>query len=227
VQFTNIDFTAKTFDYYVGTTLVKAAVGFRNAGTVTDFAKVELYNFSPGGEAWWDEIVICDDAPVQWLAAGPDPGNLLPYTAVQIDMTLGGAHVPAGSYAGMARVSSDAVSSPLVEIPITLDVVTPPTGIGDGAPRVAYAVEQNYPNPFNPSTVIPYEVQTPGHVELSVYDARGMLVRRLVDTRATAGRHLATWDGTDASGRSVASGVYFYRLRAGAFDASRKMVLLK
>ena len=85
----------------------------------------------------------------------------------------------------------------------------------------------NYPNPFNPATTISYELVRPSHVRLEVYDAAGRLVRVLVDANKDAGRHQVVWDGLDGLGERTASGVYFYRLRAGEVDLARKMVLLR
>jgi hypothetical protein len=100
------------------------------------------------------------------------------------------------------------------------------TAVGD-APAIA-ALHQNVPNPFNPTTSITYNVPTGGaRVSLRVYDAAGRLVRTLVDEQRAAGTHAATWDGRDAFGTPVASGVYFYKMIAGSFVESRRMVLLK
>jgi hypothetical protein len=102
------------------------------------------------------------------------------------------------------------------------------TGVGDDAPRPAAArLIGNFPNPFNPATTISYELDQPLRVRLSVYDARGRLVCTLVDGHETAGRHDTNWDGADASGRGVASGVYFARLEVGGRSDTRRMVLLK
>jgi flagellar hook assembly protein FlgD len=65
------------------------------------------------------------------------------------------------------------------------------------------------------------------HVTLSIYDVAGRRVRTLVDTPHTAGAHTVTWNGTNDRGATVSSGIYFYRLRAGAFAETHKMVLLK
>ena len=64
-------------------------------------------------------------------------------------------------------------------------------------------------------------------VRLKIFDVRGLLVRTLVDDVRPAGRHSAVWKGRDDAGRAVASGVYFYRISAGEYRATRRMVLLK
>lgn len=99
------------------------------------------------------------------------------------------------------------------------------TGVGD-QPRV-FALHQNYPNPFNPMTRIAYSVKDACHMSVKIYDISGRLIRVLVDSAVPAGRYEVVWDGRDAGGRTVASGIYFYRLDAGSFRQTRKMVLLR
>ena len=93
----------------------------------------------------------------------------------------------------------------------------------------AFSLGQNYPNPFNPATTINYAVPEGKSVQvtLKVYDLRGRLVNTLVDDRREAGNYNVFWSGADKTGRQVSSGVYFYRIKAGEFTQTRKMVLLK
>jgi hypothetical protein len=93
--------------------------------------------------------------------------------------------------------------------------------------ELGLALDQNSPNPFNPETTINFTVPEKGQVALKIYDANGRLVRSLVDGVSEPGSHNVSWDGRDNNGASVSSGVYFYRLTAGKFNESRKMVLLK
>ena len=100
--------------------------------------------------------------------------------------------------------------------------------IGDLRPLPdAYGLDRNAPNPFNPSTVIGYRLPEGDHVRLVVYNLLGQEVRVLVNEKLEAGFFTATWDGTDELGRRVASGVYLYRMQAGAFSATQRMLLLK
>jgi subtilisin family serine protease len=93
------------------------------------------------------------------------------------------------------------------------------------APRFSLAA--NAPNPFNPSTRIRFALADPGHATLRIYTSAGRLVRKLVSGRLAAGPHEATWNGQDAEGKPVASGVYLYELVAGENRQTRKMSLLK
>ncbi len=94
-------------------------------------------------------------------------------------------------------------------------------------PKAQIELSQNAPNPFNPSTTIRFTLPASERVGLAVYSADGALVRMLVDETRDRGLHNVTWDGRDSAGNPVGSGVYFYRLTAGKFSDSRKMVLLK
>ena len=90
----------------------------------------------------------------------------------------------------------------------------------------------NYPNPFNPETWIPYRLSHASDVDITIYDTRGMVVRRLDLGHQMAGYYTdrtkaAYWNGRNEHGESVASGIYFYQLRAGDYTALRRMVILK
>ena len=94
------------------------------------------------------------------------------------------------------------------------------------------ALHANYPNPFNPETWIPYQLAAPAEVTLTIYDMNGATVRRLAAGHQAAGLYqsrnrAAYWDGRNQHGESVASGLYFYTLRAGEFAATRKMLIRK
>ena len=102
-------------------------------------------------------------------------------------------------------------------------------GIEDELPLVpaAFTVSQNYPNPFNPSTDIQYALPASEHVKLVIYNVLGQKVRTLVSDQQSAGYYTVRWDGHDQSGKSVGSGMYIYRVIAGAQVASRKMILMR
>jgi len=109
-------------------------------------------------------------------------------------------------------------------------IVYLPTSVDDEEPSglpSGYRLAQNYPNPFNPTTEIEYSLPEQAQVKLEVLNALGQTVSVLVEERQAAGAYHIVWDGTDFNGERVASGIYLYRLKAGPFSATRKMVLLK
>ena len=87
---------------------------------------------------------------------------------------------------------------------------------------LTFALEQNYPNPFNPSTIIKYSIPENGFVKLSVYNLVGEEVRVIVNEMLDAGFYEVTFNATD-----LPSGIYFYKLQAGSFVETKKMVLMK
>lgn len=98
---------------------------------------------------------------------------------------------------------------------------------------VEYALLPNYPNPFNPSTTIQYDLPQASEITLTIYNMLGQQVRTLVQQSQPAGRHSSVWDGLDADGLPVSSGIYFYRLSARSsatatpFSRVQKMMLMK
>jgi hypothetical protein len=86
---------------------------------------------------------------------------------------------------------------------------------------------QNVPNPFNPSTTIAYSLAGDSDVTLAIFDVKGSRVKTLASGHETTGIHRVPWDGTNERGTRVSSGVYFYRLIAGSFKDTKKMVLLR
>jgi hypothetical protein len=90
-----------------------------------------------------------------------------------------------------------------------------------------YALSQNYPNPFNANTEIRYHIPLDEHVTLKVFNSLGQEVRILVDVNQVANEYAVIWDGRDDGGQEAASGLYFCRLQAGAFEKIVKMMLVR
>jgi uncharacterized protein (DUF362 family) len=97
---------------------------------------------------------------------------------------------------------------------------------GDNIPA-GFILSQNYPNPFNPVTAIIYRLYKPANVNLSVYNAAGQEVRSLVDQYKNAGTYKIQWNAKNNSGVLLPSGVYFFRIKAGEYSETKKMVLMK
>ncbi len=90
-----------------------------------------------------------------------------------------------------------------------------------------FSLKQNYPNPFNPATTITFELPLATRTIVKIYDLLGHEVTTLLDKMTPSGKHEISWDGRDANGRQAGSGVYFYRIEAGPFQASSKMILMR
>ena len=92
---------------------------------------------------------------------------------------------------------------------------------------ISFSLADNYPNPFNPSTTIEYSIAEPSFVNLSIFDASGRLVKALVSESKVADNYSISWDGTNDSGVSVSAGMYLYKIDAGNFVETKKMLLVK
>jgi len=90
-----------------------------------------------------------------------------------------------------------------------------------------FELGQNYPNPFNPATVIKYSLTERCHVTLDIYNVLGQKVRTLVDESKPLGQYQIIWDGLDDNGLETAAGVYLYRLKAGNYLVTKKMMFIK
>jgi len=104
-----------------------------------------------------------------------------------------------------------------------------PTGVDvaeSGVPK-AHALFQNVPNPFNPTTWIKFELPLASRTVLEVFAVDGRRVRTLMNQPLAAGRYRVVWDGRNDKSGPVASGIYFYRIRAGSYVSSKRMLLLK
>jgi len=115
---------------------------------------------------------------------------------------------------------------------VAMRVRTSPTldvAVGEDPTPVPYGFElfNNYPNPFNPLTTIRYSLERRSQVEIAIYNVLGKKICTLVNSVKPAGEHEITWDGRDSRGKPVASGIYLYRVKAGEYVNSKKMLLLK
>lgn len=108
----------------------------------------------------------------------------------------------------------------------SVDLSPESTNVSENPSPEIFLLHQNYPNPFNPSTVIQYELKSSAHVKLNIYNVAGQVVRSLIDNTEVQGTHSVQWDGRDNDGKGVSAGVYLYRLQAGGFSQTKKMVLL-
>jgi flagellar hook assembly protein FlgD len=110
-----------------------------------------------------------------------------------------------------------------VKVTVTTDVVED----GRRPEPLAFKLDRSFPNPFRGTTTIAFALPQPGRVRVMIYDLRGRLVRTLVDDRREPGRYRTHWDGRNAAGQQVASGVYFIRYDSGSRSLTERTVLLK
>ena len=156
--------------------------------------------------------------------------------------------IPAGSLTGTMNFYVDPVADDLEEGDEIIRLIGTIDGLAGGEVEItlsdpgaseaakaavqtrpaAFALADNFPNPFNPTTTIQYALPRAADVELIVYNVLGQPVRTLVAEYQSAGRYAVEWDAADDSGRSLSSGMYFYRLEAGEeFLKVKKMLLLR
>jgi len=146
--------------------------------------------------------------------------------AAQADLISGAGLLPQAGVCTMPYMNGgsswpDPVPSPCTVFP------TPASVDDDGLQPEHFDLAQNRPNPFNPSTVIEYSLVAPGPVKLELYNLLGQRVRTLVDEIQPAGNHRIEWDGRDAGGQALGSGVYLYRLQSVEGVLTRRMTLVK
>ena len=93
--------------------------------------------------------------------------------------------------------------------------------------RNDFALAQNYPNPFNPATTVGYSLPVRADVTLTIYNILGQMIKVYHTEDQSAGNYNICWDGTNDAGQNLSSGLYLYRLTAGAFSETKKMILLR
>lgn len=158
------------------------------------------------------------------------PGTLVPIDIIQksesiyedFNVELGQTYY----YKLSAVDSADNVSEPSDELIAIADLINF-VGGNQGTIIDEFQLKQNYPNPFNPATTIEYTLPRAGYVKIRIYDVLGREIISLFDGYKDAGNHKLVWEGKDNSGNQVASGLYFYQMLAGNFNAVKKLLLQK
>lgn len=179
-------------------------------------------------EADWWNVAVSNDGGQTWTSVEHSMDDTTAWTQVSVNLLSVFASLDKVQF---RFVAEDAGSGSLVEAGVDDFVLLASfgmTGVDDGL-SVGFptALAQNHPNPFNPRTEIRFSLEQAGSARLRVFDAGGRVVKVLADGPLPAGQHQVVWDGTDARGNAVASGVYFYRLETDEHSVSKRMVLLK
>ena len=137
------------------------------------------------------------------------------------------------NYAMLTSGAGNGVHNPDYSIKLLQASINAITGVIAGVKKVGntvparFALDQNYPNPFNPTTQISFSLPQRSSVVMEIYDMLGKRISSLVNETKDAGSYRVTWNGSNADGVKVPSGVYFYRIQAGSFTSVKKMVMLK
>ncbi|MBN1825770.1 MAG: VCBS repeat-containing protein [Candidatus Eisenbacteria bacterium] len=204
-------------------------------GDLDNFGSVAVTGESKSGDGA-AKVFYTENFPLRRIDAIRVNGNPVPYGAYAYDLDKGWISLASAPPAGSGNVEIDYVYSENLDLVVTNWDPDDPniaflhetaTAIAAGAPPAAFVLLPNRPNPFNPATVLPFRVENPSRVALTVLDPSGRIVRTLFRGEVGAGDHEKVWDGTTDAGRSVASGVYLYRLDANGESVVRKMTLIR
>ena len=127
------------------------------------------------------------------------------------------------------KVSLENEPNPNFSLAEEVTFQTMSSAIGDTPAPIAdkFMLRQNYPNPFNPATNIGFVIADFELTELKIYDVLGREVKTLVNRELLPGSYEEVWNGTNNFGQQVPGGVYFYRLKTGSFDETKKMLLIR
>ena len=186
---------------------------YLNAGEGSAFTATEAVDFSlEVGDTWLEGFV-----------RGPDTGYQLtiPLVGSVESLTFGGTLIDM-SLADDGMLTMDLAGEGALSLALSTVVLEEAQ-----ARPSEFRLLPNYPNPFNARTTIVYQLPQHARAQLTVYNLVGQPVKRLVDGVQPAGAYLVSWDGTDSAGKAVGSGVYLYRLEAGEYRQTRRLLLLK
>ncbi|TFB12660.1 T9SS type A sorting domain-containing protein [Candidatus Marinimicrobia bacterium MT.SAG.4] len=174
-----------------------------------------------------DNLAVLIHRGITWLEVNPAEGTVPQGQDLNVDISLNAAGLTQGDYVAYLSISTNDPETPQITVPVQL-IVDGIIGVDteDFLPK-EFALEQNYPNPFNPMTRINYALPKASSVSLIIYNMMGQEVIRWNEQNADAGYYSKVWNGKNKQGMLVSSGIYIYRLVAGDFTKTKKMVLLK
>jgi len=214
------DGTVRYFKVSNGSTPIWSYTGFGDEVNMVSISKNGKYMAASS----WGRL---DNSKDDIYVFRCDPGTGLPWysynssgSAFMCSISNDGTSVIAGGKAVHARSFGSGGTMYNIFIDTTLNPVSIGT-IGSETPT-EYSLKQNYPNPFNPVTNFKFSILNAGQTKLIVYDIRGREVQTLVNERLEPGKYEATFDG-----RSLNSGVYFYKLEVNGYSETRRMVMTK
>lgn len=160
-----------------------------------------------------------------WLSADPRSGNVPPGEDFNVSIIFDATFLDEGTYTGSLIVTGYDIYHMVGEINVPVTFFVSLTGIEDATTEqlpTEFALSQNYPNPFNTQTAIKYGLPEASYVSIDIYDLLGRKVETIVNEHKQSGYHQITWNSNN-----VSSGIYFYKIHAGEFVETKKMLLLK
>jgi hypothetical protein len=123
IEFKNVDFNSKTFDYYVNGELIRSGISFRNASSVKDLYRLDICNYTYSSQAWWDEIWIGRHEPVRWFSAHPSSDTVAAGSSANIEIIFDAAGLETEDYHADVCISSNDRDEPEIVVPVHLAVV--------------------------------------------------------------------------------------------------------
>ena len=181
----------------------------------------------------WDSLIWTSDEPTETslyfqVRSSMDPQYMGNWS---IDITTPGSlenYLMDGDqyvqYKVFLETTNPGFSPVLEDVTISWSEIT---GIDDNIIPLITKLNQNYPNPFNPETEIIYSLRENSKVSLNIYNIKGQKVKQLISDQLPEGQHSVVWNGKDDNGKSVSSGIYFYKLKTENYEKTKRMVLLK
>lgn len=171
------------------------------------------------------ELVITDSSQFAgWLIMGQDSCLIQPNGSNEIILTFDPDGLETGQYSAEIVIYHNDPAQDELIIPITMTLNY--TSVDDDLISATIKLIGNYPNPFNPTTTISFELPTENteNSRIEIFNMKGQKVKEFLNLR---NKTSVTWNGVDDNNRSVASGIYFYKLKSGAFEQTKKMILMK
>jgi len=180
-----------------------------------------------GGTDLICDLVITDPLrEISWLEIDQDSCLIQPSGYNEILLTFDPDGLEVGQYSAELIIYHNDPDQDELTIPITMTLDY--TNVDDDLISANSKLIGNYPNPFNPTTTISFIVtESTEHTELSIYNLKSQKVKQLVSDQLSAGHHSVVWNGTDDKNKPVSSGIYFYKMKSGNFEQTKKMILLK
>ncbi|MEE9553311.1 MAG: C1 family peptidase [candidate division Zixibacteria bacterium] len=161
--------------------------------------------------------------PLDWIFIDSTLGTIPPYENQLLEISFNAENLNLGDYSAALQIASNDPYSRLNIIPVIMRIIEP-TNVPENNENSHryFLLNQCYPNPFNAEILIGYELKTTSDVKVVIYNILGKRIESLFEGKQEAGEHQITWTGDDQP-----SGIYFYRIQAGNYSETKKMVLLR